>query len=68
MIVNINDLEFNNENLTKHIESLNSPRNLKTIKKREDMLMIDWLNIDMNRINFSIIDKEILLNFSNQKI
>jgi hypothetical protein len=30
--------------------------------------MIDWLNIDMNRINFSIIDKEILLNFSNQKI
>jgi hypothetical protein len=31
MIVN-NDLEFNNENLTKHIESLNSPRNLKTIK------------------------------------
>jgi hypothetical protein len=41
MIVNINDLEFNNENLTKHIESLNSPRNLKTIKKREDMLMID---------------------------
>jgi hypothetical protein len=31
------------------------------------MLMIDWLNIDMNRINFSIIDK-ILLNFSNQKI
>jgi hypothetical protein len=27
------------------------------------MLMIDWLNIDMNRINFSIIDKEILLNF-----
>jgi hypothetical protein len=32
MIVNINDLEFNNENLTKHIESLNSPRNLKTIK------------------------------------
>jgi hypothetical protein len=30
MIVNINDLEFNNENLTKHIESLNC--NLKTIK------------------------------------
>jgi hypothetical protein len=29
MIVNINDLEFNNENLTKHIESLNSPRNFE---------------------------------------
>jgi hypothetical protein len=56
MIVNINDLEFNNENLTKHIESLNSPRNLKTIKKREDMLMIG-LNIDMNRINFQLLTK-----------
>jgi hypothetical protein len=57
MIVNINDLEFNNENLTKYVESLNSPRNLKTLKPRED-IMIDWLNIDMNRINFLIIDKK----------
>jgi hypothetical protein len=30
-------------------------------------MLIDWLNIDMNRINFSIIDKEILLNFPIRK-
>jgi hypothetical protein len=58
MIVNINDLEFNNENLTKHIESLNSHVILKQLKKREDMLMIDWLNIDMNRINFQLLTKK----------
>lgn len=62
MIVNINDLEFNNENLKKHIESLNSPRGLKTIKKRDDMLMIDWTDIDMSRIDISKIDKDIVLD------
>jgi hypothetical protein len=29
-------------------------------------MLIDWLNIDMNRINFSIIDKEILLIFQSK--
>lgn len=63
MITNINDLEFNNENLKLHIEALNSPCSLKTIGKRENMLMIDWSNIDMSRIDFSVIDKEILSDF-----
>jgi hypothetical protein len=57
MIVNINDLEFNNENLTKHIESLNPPRNFETIKTWRHVN--DWLvNIDMNRINFQLLTKK----------
>jgi hypothetical protein len=63
MLVNINDITLDNETLAKYIKALESPKNYKNKVKDENLLVIDWANVDVDKINFRSLDKGLVNDF-----
>ena len=63
MLVNINDITLDNETLAKYIKALESPKNYKNKVKDENLLVIDWKDVDVDKIDFDSLDKNLVIDF-----
>jgi hypothetical protein len=63
MLVNINDITLDNETLAKYIKALESPKSYKNKVKDENLLLIDWKDVDVNKINFDSLSKNLVNEF-----
>lgn len=57
-VVKFNDIDFNQEMLSKYVQTLEAPNSLNNKKKLDKFLIIDFIDADPSKLNLNGLNKD----------